>query len=313
MDKTNRTSAWRRSEQQWDLLLAMPGLMLILVFVLMPLVMAFGMSLTNQRLVSGPNVPTRFIGLENYARLLTDDPAFWQALGHTLAFTAVVVPAETVLGLFLAVLVKGKTRWASLFRTIFFAPFVLPIVVMAAVWTSFYASSAGGGSQGLFNTMLISVSGGRWGPYDWLNDPHLLLPSIILFTIWQGVGFQMVIFLLGLQNIPAHLYEASALDGAGRWQQFRFVTMPLLRNATLFVIVVTTINAFGVFDQISIMARGGGIFQSATTVIYLLVDYGFQQLQLGYASALGVLFLLLVLFLAVIERRVMREERALFE
>ena len=123
----------------------------------------------------------------------------------------------------------------------------------------------------------------------------------------------MVIYLSGLQNIPAHLYEASALDGAGRWQQFRFVTMPLLRNATLFVIVVTTINAFGVFDQISIMARGGGTFQSATTVIYLLVDYGFQQLQLGYASALGVLFLLLVLGLAVIERRVMREERTLFE
>ncbi len=313
MNKNHRTSSWRRSEQKWDLLLAMPGLILILLFVMLPLAMAFGMSLTNQRLVSGPNVPTRFIALENYVRLFTDDPAFWQALSHTLIFTAVVVPVETVLGLFLAVLVNGKTRWASLFRTIYFAPFVLPIVVMAAVWTFFYSSSSGGGPEGLFNTVLISVSGGRWGPYDWLSDPHLVLPAIIAFTIWQGVGFQMVIYLSGLQNIPAHLYEASALDGADKWQQFRFVTVPLLRNATLFVIIVTTINAFGVFDQISIMARGGGTFQSATTIIYLLVDYGFQQLQLGYASALGVLFLLLVLCLAVTERRVMREERALYE
>ncbi len=313
MDKTNRTASWRRSEQKWDLLLATPGLILILVFILLPLVMAFIMSLTNQRLVSGPNVPTRFIGLANYARLLTDDPAFWEALSHTLVFTAVVVPTETVLGFFLAVLVNGKTRRASLFRTIYFAPFVLPVVVVAAVWTFFYASSAGGGPQGLFNTVILNVSGGSWGPYDWLNDPHLVLPAIIVFTIWQGVGFQMVIYLAGLQDIPAHLYEASALDGADGWQQLRFVTIPLLRNATLFVVVVTTINAFGVFDQISIMARGGGPFQSATTVIYLLVEYGFQQLQLGYASALGVLFLLLVLCLAVAERRVVREERALYE
>ncbi len=310
---TGRATSWQRGEQKWDLLLAAPGLVLMLVFVLLPLAMAFGMSLTNQRLVSGPKVPTRFIGPENYVRLLTDDPAFWPALNHTLVFAAVVVPAETVLGLCLAVLINSKTRWASLFGAFYFAPFVLPVVVVAAVWTFFYASSAGGGPQGLFNTLILNISGGRLGPYDWLTDPRLVLPSISLFTIWQGVGFPMVIYLAGLQDIPAHLYEASALDGADGWQQLRFVTIPLLRNATLFVVVVTTMNAFGVFDQISIMAHGGGTFQSATTVIYLLVEYGFQQLQLGYASALGVLFLLFMLCLSVVERRVVREESALYE
>lgn len=123
----------------------------------------------------------------------------------------------------------------------------------------------------------------------------------------------MVIYLAGLQDIPAHLYEATALDGASKWQQLRFVTLPLLRNATIFVVVVTTINAFGVFDQIRIMTSGGGPFQSATTVIYLLVEYGFQQLQLGYASAIGVFFLLIVLCLSLLERWIVRGEMALHE
>jgi len=280
-----------------------PPLFFLLLFLVTPFIIAFVISFTDQRLIPNPNLPTQFIVLRNFLRLF-NSPSFHQALFNNFVFVVVVVPLQTFLALLLAVLVNQKLRFVNLFRTIYFSPVVTTMVVVSIIWYFLYNPG-----EGLINQMISFISFGKLGPYNWLNDTALALPSIMVLSVWQGVGFQMVIYLAGLQGIPDELYEAGRVDGANPWQQFRYITIPQLRNTTIFVIISTTILAFKLFTQVWVMTKGGP--QGATkTVIVLLYEEGFKMLRVGYASGIGVMFFLIVLSISLIQRIYLKEERA---
>ena len=278
-------------------------LLFLFIFLITPFIIAFVISFSDQRLISNPNLPTQFVAFRNFLRLFNSS-SFRQALWNNIYFVLVVVPLQTFLALLLAVLVNQKLRFINLFRTIYFSPVVTTMVVVSIVWYVLYNPG-----EGLINQFISFISFGKLGPYSWLNDTSLALPAIMLLSIWQGVGFQMVIYLAGLQSIPDELYEAGRVDGANSWQQFWHITIPQLRNTTIFVIISTTILAFKLFTQVWVMTRGGP--QGASkTIIVLLYQEGFTMLRVGYASAIGVLFFLIVLGVSILQRIYLKEERA---
>ena len=284
---TRKRSRGNPKEQYLSWALALPALTLLLIFLIIPFVLAISFSLTNQRLAPGP-LPTSFVGLLNYTRLLADD-TLRRALLNNSFFGIVVVPVETGLALFLALLLNQRIRGIAVFRTMYFSPVVTPLAVIAVVWAFLYNPS-----QGLINAFLQTISFGHLGPYTWLNDATLALPAIMFLSIWQGVGLYMIIYLAGLQNIPPSLYEAARVDGAGRWHQLWYITLPQLRNTTFFVMVATTVQAFKLYTQVEVMTQGGP-GNATVTVIWYMVNQSIRHLHVGYASAIAVVFFLLVL------------------
>jgi multiple sugar transport system permease protein len=277
-----------------------PALLLLIGFLIIPFIMAIIFSFTTKRLVSP--LPTKFVGLDNYVRLFADQ-AFWQALRNTAVFAGIVVPVQSGLGLLLAILVNRKIPGRNIFRGIYFMPVVIPMVVVCVVW--YFVLNY---PEGLLNTFVKILTFGKAGPYDWLRNPSLALPTIILISIWQGVGFQMVVYLAGLQSIPEELYEASRIDGASAWQQFIHVTFPCLRNTHIFVLVTTTILAFKLFTQVEVLTQGGPRGGTNTVVRYIYVA-GYRELRIGYASAEAVIFVLIVLVVSILQRILLKEER----
>jgi len=230
------------------------------------------------------------------------DAKFWFSLRNILQFVVVVVPLQTSIALGLAMLVNRKLPGMNVFRAIYFSPVVTSMAIVAVVWIFLYNPTSG-----FLNNMLGIIN---LGPYEWLDDPGSSLVSIIILSMWQGVGFQMVIFLAGLQEIPDSLYEASSLDGANRWEQFLYVTLPGLRNTTLFVIISTTILAFKLFTQVDIMTSGtGGPANSTITTTLHMVNEGFREAQrVGYASAIAVVFVVIVFVISMIQNRILQEK-----
>lgn len=294
--------SWKRREQRVAWAFVAPALLLLLIFLIAPFGLAFYLSLTDQRLVPNPNLPTRFVGLKHYLAMW-QDATFVRALLNNFLFVAVVVPVQTSFALFLAVLVNQKIKAINFFRTIYFIPVVTIMAIVAVVWTFLYNPD-----QGIINKFIQTISFGQLGPYRWLEDPQLAFPAIMLMSIWQGVGFQMVIYLAGLQEIPGELYEAAQLDGASAWQQFRFVTLPQLRNTSIFVVISTTIMAFKLFDQVEIMTKGGPNDATVTAMLHI-VNSGFRTQKVGYASALSVVFFIIVLLISLGQRIFTRSER----
>lgn len=274
-----------------------PALALFLLFLIVPIVLAFALAFTDARLIS-PR-PPEYIGLDNFALLLTD-PVFWASVRNTFYFAVVVVPVQAGLALVLAVLVNTKVRGTRFFRTVYFLPVVTSMVVVSLLWRFMYQP------DGLVNRFLEAVTFGGFTGVDWLNDPTWAMPAIMLMSVWQGVGFTMIIWLAGLQTIPAELYEASELDGAGPWHQFRYVTWPGLLQTRTFILVTITIAAFSLFTQINVMTEGGPL-DSTTTVVFQAVRSGYQQLQTGYASAISLVFFAMVLAVSLIQRFLTRE------
>lgn len=275
------------------LVLLGPAIVLLVAFLAVPFLLAAGLSVTNQRLVSP--LPLRFVGLENYARIF-DDPRFLHALTNNLVFALIVPTAQTTLGLGLALLVNQRLRGISIFRTIYFAPVVLVLAVASVVWRLLFAES------GMINAGIGAVTGGSVQP-NWLHDPTLAFPAVMIMSIWQNVGFQMVLLLAGLQSIPGELYEAARVDGANGWQLFRHITLPGLRNTLIFVLTVSMIASFLLFDQPYVMT-GGGPQDATQTLMLLLVQTGFTEQRIGQASAIAVFFFVIVLAFALIARRV---------
>lgn len=298
----SRLSSRRRNESLMAWLFSTPALILLIVFLVVPFVMAIGLSFTNQRLIPNPNVPTQIIGFRNFVRLISDE-AFLRGLLNNFYFVLVVVPIQTSLALGLAMLINQKIRGMNIFRTVYFAPVVTAMTVVAIVWTFLYNPG-----EGLINAFLSAISFGAIEPVDWLLNTKTVFPAIMLLSIWQGTGFQMVIYLAGLQDIPHDLYEAAEVDGATKWQQFRSITLPQLRNTSIFVILSTTILAFKLFDQVQVMTSGGPQDASMTVMVHV-VQQGWGQLKVGYAAAISFVFFLIVLGVSLIQRRFMREER----
>lgn len=282
--------------------LVLPAVLGLLLFVLAPFLFSCALSFTDLSL--GSPHPVSWVGTLQYQRLLRD-PALAQALGNNLWFVAVVVPLQTVLALALACLVhRPGWRLAGFYRTLFFLPVVFPMSLVAVIWRFLYAP----GSGGTVNQLLLWLSWGHWQPRDFLHDQGLALPSLMVLSIWQGAGLQMVILLGGLQQISPELYEAAALDGAGPWQRFYRVTLPLLRNTLFFTALMTTILAFRVFDQVQILTHGGPA-GATSTLMFELVRSAFERLQMGRACALTVVFVVIVVLLTGLQRRLLPQQR----
>ncbi|MDQ1123650.1 carbohydrate ABC transporter permease [Microbacterium trichothecenolyticum] len=289
-----------RGRETWaGLAMMAPAALLLLLFLIVPVLLAFTLSFTNARLIS-PN-PPRFVGLDNFLRAFTADPVFLQSALNTFLFALVVVPVQAGLGLFLAVLVNQRLRGTTFFRVVFFIPVVTSIVVVSILWRFMYQS------DGLINSMIDTLTFGALQGADWLNDPSTALPAIIVLSIWQAVGFHMIIWLAGLQTIPEELYEAARMDGASRWRQFTNVTWPGLRPTMVFVLVTITIAALGLFVQVDVMTQGGPL-NSTSTVVFHAVRKGYEQQEIGYAASISLLFFVAVLIIALIQRRLTREK-----
>lgn len=280
--------------------LMLPSALGLLLFIVAPFALAVGMSFTNLRM--GSPLPIELVGLRQYARAFAD-AALLRALLNNLLFAAVVVPVQTGLALALALLLNRTLRGIAVFRALFFMPVIFPLSLVAVVWILIYAP----GPNGLLNSLLHALTFGAWQPVDFLHDPNYALPAVMLTSIWQGAGFQMVVLLAGLQAIPALLYEAAAVDGAGAWGRFRHVTLPGLRSPLVFVVVVTTILSFRVFDQVRIMTQGGPSHASAT-VIFEAVQASFDRAQVARGAAITVVFFLIVLAITLLQRRLLRQE-----
>lgn len=276
-----------------------PASLLLLLFLIVPVLLAFGLSFTNARLIS-PN-PPRLVGLDNFVRAFVNDPTFMRSLVNTFVFAAVVVPAQSALALLMAVLVNQRLRGVTWFRIIYFIPVVTSIVVISILWDFMYQDN------GLINSMIDTLTFGAWQGTDWLGNPRTALGAIIVLSVWQAVGFHMIIWLSGLQTIPEELYEAARMDGANSWQQFRSVTWPGLRSTMVFILVTITIQALGLFVQIDVMTQGGPR-DSTTTLVYHAVRQGYRQQETGYGSAISLIFFVIVLVIALIQRYLTRDK-----
>lgn len=235
--------------------------------------------------------------------LLAKDVVFMKSLVNTFAFALAIVPLQGGLGLVLAVLVNQKLKAINLFRTIYFMPVVVSIVVVSILWRFIYD-----GQNGLLNSLLELATFGAFQPIDWIGNPRTALPAIIVMSAWQAVGFHMVIWLAGLQTIPNSLYEAADVAGADAWQKFRFVTWPGLRNTAVFVFITITMDAFRLFAQIDVMTRGGPL-DSTTTVVFQAVQRGYERQDIAGGSTISVIFFLMVLTISLIQAYLTRERK----
>jgi multiple sugar transport system permease protein len=279
------------------LLMLLPAAVLMITFLIIPIILTLGLAFTNARLISPE--PAHFIGLSNFARLFQSD-TFWASLRNTVVFAIVIVPVQSAVALGMALLVNVKMRGTNFFRTVYFLPVVTSIVVVSMLWLFMYQPN------GLINALLAKI--GIQGP-DWLGNPNTALFAIIVLSIWQACGMHMVIWLSGLQTIPGELYEAADLDGATNFQQFLHVTWPGLRQTRTFILITITIAAFSLFAQVNLMTQGGPL-DATTTLVFQAVRVGFQQQQTGYASAISLVFFVLVLIVTLINRYFTRDKDA---
>ncbi len=266
-----------------------PALGVIGVFFFLPVLAGLALSFTDFDIYALADIGNlRFVGLANYVELL-QTPLFWKALGNTLYFVGVGVPLSIAASLGAALLLNSKlARFKSFYRVALFAPVVTTLVAVAIVWRYLLHTRSG-----LINYALEGVG---LGPIDWLGDPNWAMPAIILFAVWKNFGYNMIIFLAGLQSIPEELYEAARIDGASGAQQLRYVTLPALAPVVLLVSVLTMAGYFQLFAEPYVMTQGGPL-QSTVSVLYFMYEEGFKWWNLGFASAIA--FLLFVLMFAV--------------
>lgn len=282
-----------RNDVAWGYFFILPQLIGVLVFVAFPLVYVLYISMVEW---DGLGDQT-FVGLSNYVTELTN-PDFRQALRNTAFYTVMFVPTSVILALFTA-LALNKLVAKNFFRVIYFAPSVTSTVAAGVVWIWVYNPDFG-----LINTYL-QLWFGIEGP-QWLLDPKWVMPSIAIFSVWWQFGFYVVLFLAGLQGIPAVFHEAAQIDGANRWQTFRNVTLPLLSPTTFFIIIIAIINSFQVFDQAFIMTFDGGPGNSAVTMVTYLRELAFVDFVFGRSSAVAVLLFAIILVFTLFQFRMQR-------
>lgn len=288
----------RKARAAWIFLA--PAMVLIAVFFVIPVVAGLLLSLTDFDLyaISDPG-NARFVGLDNYAHMLTN-ATFWSALGNTLKFVVIGGPLSLAVSLGAALLVNARlVRLRGLFRTIYFAPVVTTLVSVAIVWRYLYHPR-----YGLLNWGL-GLAGIE--PVDWLGDPRWAMPAIILLAVWKNFGYNMLIFVAGLQMIPRELYEAAAIDGAGSIRRFLHITLPGLAPTFLFVSVTTMIGYFQLFAEPYVMTQGGPLGATRSVVLFMYEE-GFRWWRMGAASSVAVLLLLITLAGTLVQLRWVRRE-----
>jgi multiple sugar transport system permease protein len=289
---------WRQDLIGWSF--AAPFVILFGIFLALPILAAFALSFTSFGLRDLDNpIGTSFVGVQNYVDLFAD-AKFWKSLGNTAYFVVVGVPLTLALGLVIAnALSRGITRFRTAFRVGYYLPVITSIVAIAVVWRFLLNPDVG-----LINLLLRNV--GINGP-NWLADPALAMPSIIAMAVWRNLGFAMVVFVAGMQAIPSVLYEAASIDGAGRWQAFRYVTLPMLRPTILFMLVITTIGYLQLFEEPFVMTDGGPLDATLSVTMYMF-QQGFEFFHQGYASAIAYVLFVIVAIVAFLQFRFLREE-----
>ena len=285
--------------RQQELLMLFPAVLIVAICLLLPFVLSIPISLTNQRLVPRPY---HFVGLDNFIQVLSDTD-FWHALWNVTRFTIMVVPVQCGFALAMALLINQSIPGRNFFRGALFLPAITSMTVVCVIWGTLFQYPTGP-----LNQIVGLLTFGLAGPVDWLGDPNYSMPAIVLLSAWQAYGFQMVVYLAGLQNIPNDLYEAARLEGASTWQRFRYVTLPGLRQTNIFVLIITTIQAFKLFTQINILTQGGPR-DSTNTVVQYMYTVGFVGQKLGLASAVAIILFLIVLAISLVQRYVLRDRK----
>lgn len=272
-----------------------PATLLLLLFLILPFLLAISFGFTKFNLLRPDKI--QFIGLENY-KTLFQDSLFYKSLWNTLYFTAIVVPVQCTVALILALLINNKLKLRNIYRIAYFSPVVTSMTVISILWISLYNPN-----EGLINSALnfLGISN-----QPFLRSASQAMNSIIFMSVWQAAGYQMMIFLAGLQGIPKDLYEASAIDGANKFKQLRYITIPSLYNVIVFVVTITTIQAVKLFIQPYIMTNGGPE-NSTRTLALLIYQQGFQFRNAGYASAISVIFFLLVVLISFSIKRFFKD------
>jgi multiple sugar transport system permease protein len=291
-----RSSAWtglRREETISGYLFLLPNLLGFLTFSIFPILAALVLTFTEWDLASEP----QFTGFDNFVTMAQDE-IFWKALGNTFYYAFVAVPTGVFTAFWLALLINRKMRGVLAFRLIYFLPHLTLTVAAAIIWAWIYHPEFG-----LINFLLSQV--GIQGP-NWLFNSSWAMPAIIIMSNWHGVGYAMLIFLAGLQGIPAELYEAADIDGASGWQRLRYITVPMLSPATFFVLVTSLIGAFQGFDQFYIMTNGGPAFATTTLVLHIFKN-GFHYFKMGYATSIASILFMCILTITLLQWQVAKQ------
>lgn len=276
----------------WVAVFLLPNLIGFLTFIVFPLISSLAISFTNWDLIS----TMEFIGIENYKQLLSDNE-FWSAFKHTITFIVGYLPLVMIFGLACALLLNRKVNFRAFFRAAYFLPVVTSWVAVSLVWKWLFNPS-----YGLINYFLsfVGIDG-----LNWLQDENLAMPAIIITSVWKDIGFVMVIFLGGLQNISTSYYEAAEIDGANSWKKFWNITLPLLTPTTFFVTIISLINSFQVFDQVMIMTEGGP--GGATNVLVQnIYNHAFRYFEMGYASAMSWILFIVIFVITLIQMRIQK-------
>jgi multiple sugar transport system permease protein len=267
-----------------------PNFLAFLIFIAGPVVAGLALSLTQWDLLSAP----RWVGVNNYFMLLTDDNLFWLSLWNTIYYSLLTVPVGIVISLGLAIIMNLGLTGTNVYRTLFFIPVVASTIAVALAWKWFYNSE--------FGVLNWIISWFGIPPQNWLTDTKWAMPAVALTVIWKTMGYNMVIFLAGLQDVPQSLHEAAAIDGANSWQRFWAITLPLLSPHLFFVLVISLIRAFQEFDMVYVMT-GGGPGNSTRVYNYYIWENAFQFFKMGYASAMAYILFLLVFVITLVQVR----------
>lgn len=285
-----RANTLRRRETLAAYGFLLPNLIGFLIFTLLPVVAALLISLTDWNLLQ----PPKWVGLKNFVTL-AQDPLFRKVLGNTAIYVLGTVPVQMILALLVAMALNQGLPGTLFFRAAFFMPVVTSAVAIALVWRWIYNADFG-----VLNSFLYML--GVSDPPNWLTSTRWALPSVMIMSVWQQIGFSMVLFLAGLQGVPEHLYEAARIDGAGPFQRFLFITVPMLTPTTFFVFVINIINSFQVFDQAFIMT-GGGPANATNTIVYNIYQNAFQFFKMGYAAAMAWVLFAIIFVVTVVQFR----------
>ncbi len=289
-----------RMRREWSAYVFLaPGLILFSFFTVFALIFAFYLTFHEWDILQ-PYKP--YVGLQNYKDMVHDE-SFRRSIINTAYYTGGSVPVTMVIGLMVALLLNQPIRMRGFFRTLYYLPVVTPLVVTAILWKWLY-----NGDFGLFNYYLLKTHLVDQ-PLLFLSDRNLAMPSVILMSIWGGVGFSMIVYLAGLQAIPEELYEAAKIDGAGAVARLRYITIPMLRPTTLFLLVIGVIGSFQIFTQIFVMTSGGPVDRT-TTMVYYIYEFGFKFFEMGYASTLAFGLFALLFVVTLLQLRLYRKQEA---
>ena len=284
----------KRDERVAAHIFVAPAVILLIAFLVVPMIYTVYFSGFKYQIMRPDAM--KFIGFENYQKLFSDKN-FWLALKNTVYFTVIVVPCQCALALALALLVSKKFRGVAVFRTMYFAPQLTSMVVISVLWSVLYNANP---NTGLINSILVSLG---MSPIKFLSDANTAMNSIIFMSAWQGAGYQMMIFLAGLQGIPRDQYEAASVDGATKFKQFLYITLPGLKGTIKYVIMITMIQAMKLFTQPYIMTQGGPK-NSTKTLVYYIYTQGFQKGNFGYACSIAAVFFVIVVCMSMAMKKV---------